>query len=335
MILSNSDRTCFKNCRRKWDLCSPNRQNWRAKKKSKPLWLGSLVHNCLEAFYGGTAPTILDAYVEQVKLIPKSEQLEFWDELQLAGIMVKHYGYMYPTLDCEDFDVLAVEMPFKIPLDDKGNFFAGTFDGVMRSHITGGIEILEHKTFSMVKDYRMHAIDDQTSIYPAALNLLIQEGAVPGTTKADFCDTVVYNGLWKKIPSELVALKNGSLAKKSYKVSTPQWIKNEIGTLPDNVKINVDFLEEIKDNVIRFFPRVRIFRGKDDQQAAVQRLMGEFREMNRKDLFLYHNPTTECSWKCSFVPVCAAMNSGVDVEDILKSSYEQAPSRGEAYTEED
>ena len=77
MVISNSDRCMFKNCRRKWDFGSPNRQNLRIKKKQRPLWLGSLVHNSLEYYYRGDFDNVLDAFEAEVVKICPIEQCEY------------------------------------------------------------------------------------------------------------------------------------------------------------------------------------------------------------------------------------------------------------------
>ena len=149
MIISNSDRSMYKNCRRKWDLGSPNRQNLRSRKKAKPLWLGSLVHLCLEGYYEGKFETALEAFLDEGPKIPKAERDTFSEELFLAGNMLRHYSMVYPSLLAEPFTVLAVELPFQIQLDNEGSIFAGTIDGVIRWKDSGEVGILEHKTFGL------------------------------------------------------------------------------------------------------------------------------------------------------------------------------------------
>lgn len=331
MVVSNSDRSSFKNCRRKWDLGSPNRQNLRVRKKQRPLWLGTLVHNCLEGFYGGWYKDTVEAFTEEVKKVTPNDKVIFAEEIELAEVMMQHYALVYPSVEVEPFTVLAVEMPFQIPLNDEGDIFAGTIDGVIRFKDGGNVGILEHKTFSLAKDARLHGIDDQTSIYPPALNTLIKQGQVPGTTPDDFCDTVLYNGLLKKVPSPIKVLQNGGISKKSFASTTPQWLEYSMNLLPVRPVFDLDITEELEHNVNKFFPRHLIYRGEQEQQLAVNRLLAEFEEMKREDAVLYHNPTTECAWKCPFIPLCEAMNSGADTESIIETLYEKAPSRGEAY----
>lgn len=330
MIVSNSDRNMFKNCRRKWDLGSPNRQNLRVKRKQEALWLGSLVHNCLENFYGGLFENTVEAFQAEVESLSELESAMYAKEIELSRVMLEHYALIYPSRDAEPFEVICTEMPFKIPLTDT-DVFAGTIDGVVRMKDTGTVRILEHKTFSMAKDPRLHGIDDQTSIYPPALNILIKEGMVPGTTPDDFCDGVIYNGLWKKVPSEVVFNLNGTISAKSLKNTTVPWLKHSTKLLGKKFSLKVDKVEQLEHNVNKFFPRFYIHRGEREQKIAINRLLGEFSEMKREDLVLYHNPSTECTWKCPFLPVCEAMNSGQDTEGIIELLYERAPSRGAAY----
>lgn len=341
MVISNSDRSMFKNCRRKWDLGSPNRQNYRSVKKAKPLWLGSLVHVCLELYYGGVHENAFVAFMEEGRKIPKQERDDFAAELFMAGNMLRHYSMVYPSLLSEPFTVLAVELPFQIPLNEEGDVFAGTIDGVIRWKDTGKVGILEHKTFSMHKNEELHDIDDQTAIYPPALNMLIEQGMVPGTTVDDFCDTVLYNGLWKKIPGsangELKFLKNGELSKSSLGSLTPQWLRHGEKIAEQEVDLPLDTILQMEHNVARYFPRREIFRGKREQELAVNRLLAEFKQMKETEKLPFndpaftHNPTNECAWKCPFIPICGALNCGADTEAILEGAYEKAPSRGTAY----
>lgn len=330
MIISNSDRTCFKFCRRKWDFGSPNRMNLRVKQKQGPLWLGSLIHNCLEDFYGGVHKDTYEAFQKWSAEISQGEKLEYADELSMAHTMALHYALYKPSLEYEDFTPLHVEMPFQIPLDSKGNIFAGTIDGIVRL-LDGRIAILEHKTFSRHKDKRMHAIDDQTSIYPAALNMLIKQGKVPGTTPDDHCDTVIYNGLWKKIPPSVKIDPKSGLTARSLGITTPEWVEYKIKKLGKNPKNFLDNLKTLEHNREKYFPRFYIHRGEDEQKLAVNRLLAEFGEMSKEDVVIYHNPSTECTWKCEFLPLCEAANSGACTKSIIETMYEQAPNRGAAY----
>lgn len=333
MIISNSDRSTFKNCRRKWDLTSPNRQNWIPNKRARPLWLGTLVHNCLEYFYRGDFLNARDALDYELTLYSEDDLTEFADEVSMAEVMLTHYSLVYPSSTVEPFDSLLTEFGFRVPLDEEGAFFAGTIDGVVRDRRTGRIGILEHKTFSRHKDYELHAIDDQTSIYPAVLNKLIKEGLVPGVGREEFCDHVIYNGLWKKVPGEVKLLKNGSLAKRCFSNTTPHWVRHKLKGSENKVPFDIDNIPELGHNISRFFPRFYIFRGEREQNLAIERLIGEVAEMRRPDLVLYHNPTTECSWKCGFIPVCTSMNEGLDTESLLQAHYIKAPSRGAVYAE--
>lgn len=331
LIISNSDRATFKNCRLKWDFNSPNRQNLRPKRKQKALWLGSLAHECLEHFYSGRFRDTYHAFRVFSKEIPEDEKLEYAEELVLLETMMIHYSLVYPNLEVEPFESISLELPFQIPLNDKGDMFAGTIDGVVRCKTTGNIQILEHKTFSMHKDTELHDIDDQTSIYPAALNMLIKQGKVPGTTPLDFCQTVIYNGLWKKKPTELKILKNGSISKMSFSNTTEQWLEYSTKQMGKDPKKALDKLEDISHNVGKFFPRWYIHRGEKEQKLAVNRLLAEFREMSNPDVVLYHNPTTECTWKCGFTQLCGKVLCGADTDELIRELYEKSPSRGDAY----
>lgn len=341
MVISNSDRAMFKNCPRKWDLSSPNRQNLRSRKKAKPLWLGTLVHLCLEGYYGGLYENAFAAFMAEGQRIPKVEREEFAEELFLAGNMLRHYSMVYPSLYYEPFTVLAVEQGFQIPLNEEGDIFAGTIDGVVRFRDTGKIACLEHKTFALHKHEELHDLDDQTSIYPAALNLLIKQGKVPGVEPDEFCDIVLYNGLWKKIPGggtgDIRVNKNGSMSKSALAMMTPHWFEYKCKVDGKNFDLAVDTLREMEDNLGKFFPRREIHRGIEEQNLAVARLLSEVEIMKEaasrpyNHPRLYHNPTNECSWKCSFIPLCAALNAGVDTAAIVESGFEKAPSRGEYY----
>lgn len=341
MVISNSDRGMFKSCPRKWDLGSPNRQNLRSRKKAKPLWLGTLVHLCLEKFYSGEYPTALAAFMAEGKNIPKVEREIFADEIFLAGNMLRHYSLVYPSLLFEPFTVLAVELGFQVPLNDEGDILAGTIDGVVRYKDTGALGCLEHKTFALHKNEELHDIDDQTALYPAALNHLISEGLVPGVAKHEFCEIVLYNGLWKKIPGggtgELKVNKDGKLSKTALTTMTPHWLGFSRKLLENEVEIPVDKNQEMEDTLLKFFPRREIHRGRQEQDLALKRLLAEFKKMKEANELpfdhpeLYHNPTNECIWKCPFIPLCGALNCGGDKEAIIKGAYEIAPSRGEYY----
>lgn len=332
MVISNSDRTTFKNCRRKWDIVSPNRQNYKPIGKSRALWMGSLVHECLEDFYLGRQKTAYQAFLVRRRSIP-SEELEFYiEDISITAIMLEHYSLIYPDLALEPFEVIAVELPFQIPIAGTSDVIAGTIDGVLRFKDSGEIICLEHKTFSMHKDIRSHGIDDQTSLYPAALNMLIKQGLVPGIEKHEFCSGVLYNGLWKKEPTAIRLTKSGKLSKISENYMTPQWLERSIKLLGKNPAQVIDKDLDLSYNIEKFFPRWLIHRGEQEQKLAVNRLLEEAEDM-RTVKYLHPNPTSECSWKCPLhrTGVCEAMNRGNDYKELLETYFEKAPSRGEAY----
>lgn len=335
LIVSNSDRTTFKNCRRKWNWNSPNRQNLRPKSKQRPLWLGSLVHECLEDFYLGKSENTYKAFIKAFKTIDFVDREEYAPEIELAAIMLEHYSLLYPNLADEPFEVIAIEIPFQIPLPG-GGILAGTIDGVIRWKSTGKIWILEHKTFSMHKDIALHDIDDQTSMYPAALNTMIAQGLVPGVDKSEFCQNVLYNGLWKKVPTEFKLLKSGA-ASKTLPMTTPQWAERSMKMLGKNTDRMVDKFSSLEHNIEKFFPRWEICRGKKEQKLAVNRFLKEYADMTELSKLpfdadeFYPNPTTECPWKCAFMKPCGLMSRGADYQYYIDEKFEQAPSRGEAY----
>lgn len=336
LVVSNSDRTTFKNCRRKWDLSSPNRRNLRPIAKQRPLWLGSLVHECLEHYYLGNDKDTYRAFLRISRDIPEEEKEDYAAELIMAEVMMQHYALVYPNLEDEPFEVIGTEIPFQIPV--VGGVISGTIDGLIRWKASKTIGCLEHKTFSMHKDVTLHGIDDQTRLYPAAANMLIKQGMIKGVEQDEFCDSVLYNGLWKKIPAEYKLLKNGAPSKMNENlISTPQWVLHSMKMLGKNTSNMVDKLDDLKHNVEKFFPRWEIHRSEKEQKLAVNSLLAEFADMKELSKLpydavqFYHNPTTECSWKCAFTKVCEFITRGEDYQHLIDEKFEVAPSRGEAY----
>lgn len=100
-------------------------------RQTDALGFGTRLHQLLEEHYKG---------LPSGTLFPPSTNPEVENEVQ---VMFAAYKAHYPV---EDFDVVAVEQFFKVPLPDSPHEYCGEFDSIIRMKDTGRLKVFETKT---------------------------------------------------------------------------------------------------------------------------------------------------------------------------------------------
>jgi len=151
MITTYSFWNSFRNCRK---ACE-----WRYVKELVPLsrdqrlTFGSLVHECLEMWHGGSDLDCVLDYLDRSMPNRAQDESERSD-WHLATAMMTGYAARYPS---EDFEVVALEKTFEgiiinptTGAPSRSFTIAGKVDGLVRMRATGEHYLLEHKTASQV-----------------------------------------------------------------------------------------------------------------------------------------------------------------------------------------
>lgn len=309
-VITNSTRRTFTRCRR---------QHWfRHEEKlepilrAPPLAFGSLIHDCLQSFYkdkivlhGTTIAAWRQKYIEEVQAANDvgetfgadvdTEKVDKMAELA-TGIM-DGYVQRY-AVDHNRFEVIATELPFKLPLHvpcsscegsgsilrDDGTLercpscggrgigrrsptwdYAGVLDLVVRELKNGLIWVVEHKT-TATSDRDQYESDLQLDTQPrgyvwAALQLAEQHGW--GTVGG-----ILYNCLRKKIPAEPKPTQCKRCRGTGKRKDGPCQYCNETGVGAISKSQGTDTTMDLYANAIKAYPHLKI----EDYEDVLQKL---------------------------------------------------------------
>lgn len=129
---------------------------------------GTLVHKCLDALHSGQdwrGTFVLDiAPGAAITDIPPTRSGSISHLMKLVTNYIDHYG----GAQDKDFDVIGTEQTLQMPLSNRVTF-QGTVDKIVKLRETGELAILDHKTSSSLKRYKLPevAISDQFTGYLA------------------------------------------------------------------------------------------------------------------------------------------------------------------------
>lgn len=307
-MLRNSERSSYKRCRLRWHFA------WNMQLAptytATPLRFGTLVHDALAAFYipGSTrgprpAQTFATIYDEEVELtggemFPSRDEEDEWTDARELGIAMLDNYYLRYGEDA-DFEVIAPEVPFQIPIRDKSKkrvllVAVGTFDAIVRKKSTGKLYLLEHKTAKTINTRHLQ-LDEQANTYWALAGPWLRKQGV--LSKGDDIAGIIYNFLRKAKPDDRPRNAEG-------------YHLNKDGTVS-------------KRQPSPYFERLPVYRDAADRAQLIDRIRSEAREMRlvrAGKLDVYKNPTRDCAWDCGFYDVCELHEAGADYETMLQMS---------------
>ena len=300
MLISSSDINVFLECRRKWDYSSDNRQRLEPIAPVPALFLGSGIHEALEAFYNGEADDPADAFeawaidtmagytAAGVRYNEELIMKEVAKGIAMLRGYVEEYG-VNPQADRDGIRIITTEHQFKLPIPgtDDG-WFVGRLDGLLTD--TRGLAwVFETKTYTQAPRDFSHIL--QQIAYVWAANRLVKGGAFVGIglepTRRVY--GTLYNGLRKQIPGP---------------------------------RVTVDLFK--REWVGRTVLELYLF---EKELAKIHRVMSD------PDKEIFPTYSKNCSW-CSFQSPCSAKSLGEDEESELRMNYRRQPPRGEVYQEE-
>jgi hypothetical protein len=333
-FIRNSDRSVFKECRRKWDWSWVHRGNRTGTTRANPLWLGSAIHWALEDRHGyrrfPNGEEALRAYhlawIKGNKRDSKVALPADHQELINLGIgMLRYYetwlGNRDPLNTYHVKGVPQVEVKFRITLpipDDILQAFGwdeavvtGTIDRVIIDEL-GRLWLLDYKTAARFETSHFD-LDPQISLYTWAASILY-----PGMSIAGF----VYQQHKKQVPDEPKFLSStGAYSVAKNQVTTrPLYykaLKNMYGSITKAPQANLVYLDYLAaqegDMQDRFIRRDFVERNRHQIISTQQHLVQEACDMLNPNLPIYPNPTRDCAWRCStFHQACINKDDGAD-----------------------
>ena len=288
MIVSVTERSVFRRCRRRWDYSSTNRRGLvRVGPTAKALELGSLIHKALGewslheeldpvelfmTFATQRMDEIDSAYRLTVGAAPSTEEFgPLLDIITLGRAMVSNYKKFYGSPLPPNMRFASIEQQVEVPIPGTNgeHVLKASFDGLLQDD-KNRLFVLERKTFSRRPALdSLHRNDQFTAYTWAARELGI--GPVHG---------VAYDGLLKK------------------------------AKLPRNSTDPADL-----------FLRTTIRKPPEELEVFEQNLIGEVRDMANPDLVLYPNVPWKGCDDCSFGDLCTAQSRGEPIDDLIRLLY--------------
>ena len=308
-VLSVSKIKHWKACRQAYYY--KHVENLRPIRQPRPFYLGSVVHEGIEAYFTGMNPQdVVDKYIKEFN--------------ELDGLDQEYYGFNFPDLitsmimghakhwEEEDEDLVVhqveVEFGYDEPLElVPGLYLRGRIDAIAEN--SRGMWVIENKTAKSIPDDDFRFFDIQTSIYiPVARKLGYQ---VTGT---------IYNYLKKKVPVEPEVLKRGGLSVKKSMDTTFEIYMNAIkrhNLNPNDYKEMLDYIETKGNN---FFKRSYVNKPEILMQSLAQDALAVSQDIKANADKPFRNFSRLCS-SCEFNPLCQAELMGYDVDFLLKHHY--------------
>jgi hypothetical protein len=300
---SFSQYKAFAECPRKWELS----RKYEPKRKAAALQDGQTWHLVLAKFYGTKS---LDAGMEMLKT--QFESISPFDGRDAEALAAKRasmealaatYWKHVAISDLEEFDVLAIEKPFKVRLH-RGLYLQGYVDAVFKHKKTGITFIVEHKHQQDLHD-ELLALDLQVSLYTLALSF--EFGILP--TLYNVCRKPMYK-------------------RSEAKGETPEKFRERVSGLIEEESAEIKWSYDGFDS--RFHVRRAYSRGKGDLEAALQQarvMAGHMSKINRDSSLVWRNVGDHCLYRCSFRDICISEDPiVVDERYIPRVNREHQPS---------
>lgn len=295
--LSNSERSTWLRCRRKWYLGTYRRL--RPREEPLPgtsLSIGNAVHDALAAYYDPEqrADPVLFAEAaarEEVKRRPPFEDDQL-KELELVRAMLTGYlEWLEETGADADLVVEGTESKVEVPLvtTEHGSVtLLSKLDAPVFRKSDGARLALEHKTTgSLDKPLALLKLDTQLLTEHLARFLHLQEQGATAAEASNACHGILYNMLRK--------VKRTASAK-------PPFYGRE--TVPHNV------------NELRNHWRHVVATAREIQAATARLDAGEDHHT-----VCPPTPQNDCTWSCPFFKVCVLNDDGSRAEDALDALY--------------
>lgn len=299
MELTNSERSCYRRCPRKWYY---NYQLLRVPvQTSEPLWFGSAIGKGLDAIWDGRSDFLkpFSAYIEKHGYKDSEKLLvpNFKGEAMLTA-----YSRLYLD-DLDTYEVIATEHP--ISYDMNGVTLKGMLDKVLRHKISGKLYVLDHKT---TKD----DIQDPSSDYWQIKILDPQLVGYKVALEAEFGEPVsmIYDSI-KKHGSKGPKLRKGVRKKQSE--SDEAWEMRKADETESWKEYADRLMSDYCDNPDEYFRRRVIERSKEElvewegefmtDAHAIEHAKGGAAHPKN------HGSCGKAHYKCEYFNVCTKMDS--------------------------
>lgn len=305
LVLSNSRIKVWKN--NHFDHYWKYVEKLQRKQKSSPLVRGSIIHECLEAYYEGRSwKKVLDKWEEEYYATTFAEEREELGDIPgLSREILENYMEYYDEVD-SDLEVIATELHFQLPLTE-GVELQGYIDAIMKDG-QGRLWLWDHKTYKRMKDYSFFLYNPQSAIYLWAAQELGYE-----------VEGFVWNVIRAAMPSKPSLTQKGELSKAKISTTPYTYTKGliELGLDPE------DYTEQIEQFTYEDFFQRQIIRL---NQNTIDFIMEDIRETGKQileygEVWKDYNPDT--AFPSSYREIWETQMQGGDVEYIIEQQFER------------
>ena len=314
--VSQSKVKTWRRCRHAYHLKYV--EKLKAKRKTRALTFGTLVHTMIERHAEGDDPmeVLAEMDVSQLKLFAaeKAEYGEIIDDTR--RIMVEYFDYWDKDpkpLRYERIKGKSAEHSFDIEILPNV-IWNGKIDA--RGTREGLRWLVEHKSFKRrpTDDDRWRNL--QSSSYFRAMDML---GMKP-------VDGTCWDYIWSKPPAVPGLLKDGSMSRKSID-TLPRAVSDAIKLHKLKAHDYRDFIQAVEKNRSKWFLRIYTRVDEEARDFIFNEFIETIKEMveghgKKKDM----NIERHCSW-CDFEPLCRAKLQGLDYDFIKERHYEKSEKR--------
>ena len=330
-VISVSDIRTFLSCRQKWHWYSRNGEHLRSRHPSKHLFLGSIMHEALAAYYKRQMfksvtdkvppnlrdkmglPTPINALVTALENRTEIIRKDLYGDLpeaiseyaHLAQRMLEQYQRWAPSVD--KFKVIDVE--YELAVDYTYWLFIGFIDAIVQLP-DGTYWLLEHKTASREPDLYELFFSLQASGYmwAAQRDPVLSQLDIKG---------VIYNILLKTEVKPPKVLKSGKLSKDKRQATSVEMYRQAIADNELNPADYEQFILGIDPNRYNkrkyIVPTPAMIDWFDDTIRAVGMEMC-------KSPVIYPAQARDCSW-CDFKLLCTWVRNGLDWRSIVNAQF--------------
>lgn len=284
----------------------------RKKAKSRPLMIGSLVHESIESYIktGSYLGKFKEFREQTFTKLNVEEQALNADILDLCKILVRGWVNRWNE---GPYEMIWVEKEFEVEIE-PGVFFIGKIDGRCREKANGREWLIEHKTCKKMPGEDVRMYDVQTPLYTSVLPD-IDEPPVVGC---------VWDYVRTKMPAVPELLKSGVLSSRKNIDTIPEVFMREINRHGLNPAGYMDTIKSLSDD--SFYRRIPY----NVSRAQSKRLREELiitthylQDLETKSDFC-RNLTRDCGW-CDYKDLCYAELRGDDTSYMLKHDFEVRP----------
>ncbi len=281
-------------------------QKLRKKIKNKNLYIGTMVHECLESHYTNKDwMKVIEKYNKKYLKMFEEERVEVEGCVDLTQQLVE--GYIEYFKD-EELNVEFMEKEILTELCD-GIYLEGKIDLIATDRNSRRF-IVEHKTCKNFPDEATRMADIQTVIYNWALE---KEGIKSSG--------VIWDYVRKKVPTVPPLLKKGGLSKNA-KIDTTYEIYlgsiNEHGLDPNDYK---EILDDLKSKENNFYKRITLPFNRALVEQVLDDTISAAKQIKKLGKVVKdRNMTKDCSW-CDYFNLCQTELRGLDSEFMRNKQF--------------